>query len=248
MHRSQTRFVQPCKTPRLCDYGETHIWKILLRPSASTVTDLELLLSSDERDRAVRFRSRELRDDWTVAHGALRHILAGYTGADPRTLVFHLGPKGKPELEPSSTDITFNLSHTNGLALLAVARKRRVGIDAEAVRQEVDIEALSRRFFAQQEADGILELPKEKRTAAFFACWTRKESFIKALGVGLSLPLDHFQVSVRADEPARLVSVNWDEPGQWSLLDVGEPGVAATLAVEGTTPEVRRFDYSLSEF
>ncbi|MFY9562549.1 MAG: 4'-phosphopantetheinyl transferase superfamily protein [Terriglobales bacterium] len=137
---------------------------------------------------------------------------------------------------------SFNLSHTRGLAMLAIARNR-VGIDAEAVCSDIDIEDLSRRFFAPAETEEILGLSSDARIAAFFACWTRKEAIIKALGAGLSMPLDSFQVTVRADQPARLVSASWGDPNHWSLIDIGEPGIAATLAVEGSTPLLRRFNF-----
>ena len=153
------------------------------------------------------------------------------------------GPHGKPELVGPGEDIPFNLAHTDGLALLAVAGSGRVGIDAEVVRFGIEMEDMSRRFFAPAEADEILALAPDARLAAFFACWTRKEAFVKALGTGLPVPLYRFQVTVRADQPARLVSVAWDEPNRWSLVDLGEPGVAATLAIEESAPVVRRFNF-----
>lgn len=226
-----------------CAPGEVHIWRIELDCAVKTVAALSATLSPDEEQRAARFRSTELRDRWTVARGALRCILATYAGCAPGAVVFREGPQGKPALAPPAADIPFNLSHTGGLALVAIAERGRVGIDAEIVRPEVEVEDLSRRFFAPAEAAEILALPPDARLAAFFTCWTRKEAFVKALGGGLSVPLDRFQVSVRTDEPPRLVWAEGEKTEHWSLLDVSEPGVAAALVVDGPTPLLHRMNF-----
>lgn len=227
-----------------CALGEVHIWRIGLDGAIASVMGLSATLSPDERERADRFHLPELQEHWTIARGALRYILATYTQSDPRSLEFRVGPCGKPELARPPGDISFNLSHTGGLALLAVANSRRVGIDAEDVRSGIEVEEICRRFFAPAEADEILALSSETQLGAFFATWTRKEAFVKALGGGLSVPLDRFRVTVRPEAPAQLISVDWDEPAQWSLVDLSEPNMAATLAVEGIAPVVRRVDFT----
>jgi 4'-phosphopantetheinyl transferase len=140
-------------------------------------------------------------------------------------------------------DIPFNLSHAGGLALLAIAGSGRVGIDAEAVRSDIEVEDMSRRFFAPAEAAEILALSPDAQLVAFFTCWTRKEAFVKALGGGLSVPLDRFQVSIRSDQPARLLWVDGEASDRWSFLDLSEPGVAAALVVEGPTPVLQRMNF-----
>ena len=111
-----------------------------------------------------------------------------------------------------------------------------MGVDAESIRNDVEVEKLSHRFFAVEETDEILSLPDELQLAAFFSCWTRKEAFAKAIGTGLTTPLDQYRVSVRADEPARLISTKWHEQSRWNLIDISEPGFAA--AIEGTMPHI----------
>jgi 4'-phosphopantetheinyl transferase len=226
-----------------CAPDEVHVWRIELDCAATGAAALRATLSLDEEQRAARFRSPELCARWTVARGALRCILATYARCEPNVLMFRTGPHGKPALASPVEDISFNLSHTDGLALVAVAGSGRVGIDAEAVRSTIEIEDLSRRFFAPAEAAEILALSPDARLAAFFTCWTRKEAFVKALGGGLSVPLERFQVSVRSDEPARVLWVDGEESDRWSLLDVGEPGVAAALVVEGPTPVLHRLNF-----
>jgi 4'-phosphopantetheinyl transferase len=232
------------RTQHTCAPAEVHLWRIELDCAATSVAALKATLSAEELERAARFRSHELCERWTVAHGALRWILATYSQSEPSSLVLRAGPQGKPGLVWPGKNISFNLSHTCGLALLAVAGSGRVGVDAEIVRPGVEVADLSRRFFAPAEADEILGLAPQAQVAAFFACWTRKEAFVKALGTGLSVPMDRFQVTVRADQPARLMSVDWDESDQWTLVDVGEPGVAATLAVEAHSPVLRRLKFT----
>jgi 4'-phosphopantetheinyl transferase len=226
-----------------CAPGEVHVWRIDLDCAATKAAVLRATLSPEEKHRAARFRSTELQERWTVAHGALRCILAAYARCEPGALVFREGPRGKPALTGPVEDIPFNLSHTGGLALVAIARSGRVGIDAESVRSEVEVEDLSRRFFAPAEAAEIMALSPDAQLAAFFTCWTRKEAFVKALGGGLLVPLDRFQVSILSDQPARLLWVDGEESDQWSLLDLSEPGVAAALAVEGPAPVLQRVNF-----
>lgn len=226
-----------------CAPGEVHVWRIGLNGAATSVAALGAALSVEEEQRAARFRSIELRERWTVAHGALRSILAAYASCEPGALVFREGTHGKPALAWPMEDIPFNFSHTVGLALVAVAGSGRVGIDAERVRPEVEVEDLSRRFFAPAEAAEILALSPDARVAAFFSCWTRKEAFVKALGGGLSVPLNSFQVSVQSDQPARLLWAEGDASGRWNLLDLSEPGIAAALVVEGPAPVLRRMSF-----
>jgi 4'-phosphopantetheinyl transferase len=226
-----------------CVAGEVHVWRIKLDYTTGSVTELGAMLSREEREKAARFRTAELCKEWTVARGALRCILGTYTRSEPRTLMLKAGRHGKPELVGLGEDIPFNLSHTSSFALLAVAGSGRVGIDAETVCPETEVEDMSRRLFTPAEADEILGLAPPARRAAFFACWSRKEAFVKAIGAGLSARFDSFQVTVRADQTARLVSVEWDQPDRWSLVDLSEAGVAAALAVEGPAPVLRHFDF-----
>jgi 4'-phosphopantetheinyl transferase len=226
-----------------CVPGEVHVWRIDLDCAARTVAALRATLSPEEEQRAARFRSIELRERWTVARGALRSILAAYAGCEPGALVFREGPHGKPALTGPVEDIPFNLSHTGGLALVAIAGSGRVGIDAESVRSEIEVEDLSRRFFAPVEATEILALSPDAQLAAFFTCWTRKEAFVKALGGGLSVPLNRFQISIGSDHPAHLLWVEGEESDRWSLLDLSEPGVAAALVIEGPTPVLQRVNF-----
>ncbi|MBN1866410.1 4'-phosphopantetheinyl transferase superfamily protein [Candidatus Sumerlaeota bacterium] len=214
------------------------VWRVSLIPSDERVRRLRALLSGDEIARADRFHFQRHRDRFTIARGALRSILSTCVGADPRAIRFAYGPQGKPSLANAETpdDIRFNVSHSEDLALVAVAPGRELGVDVECVRDLKDFEVLARRFFAAGEVAALESLDPPSRREAFFACWTRKEAFLKAKGGGLSVPLREFEVSVLPGEEAALRGVEWDpsEAARWRLasLSVAE-GYAAALAVEG---------------
>jgi 4'-phosphopantetheinyl transferase len=146
---------------------------------------------------------------------------------------------GKPHLQgAASMVLNFNLSHAEGLALFAVTSIAHVGIDLEVVRPAVATSEIATHFFSPAEVRSLAALPDAARTEAFFACWTRKEAYCKALGAGLSLALDRFTVSVDLQVPALLtVEGTPEEPAHWALrtLDAG-PGYQATLAVRSTQP------------
>jgi len=219
---------------------DVHVWRAGLDVTPERARALGATLSPDERARADRFRFEWDRGRSIAARGALRAILARYLDADPRALIFQYNPHGKPALAGVYGDaLRFNLSHAGGLALYAVARGREVGIDVERIADDVEIDALAARFFAPEETRGLAALPPEARRGAFFRCWTRKEAYVKARGLGLALPLDLFAVSVAPGEPARLSWAPEGDPARWSLRDLDpDPGYAAALAVEGDPARV----------
>ncbi|HWH34646.1 MAG TPA: 4'-phosphopantetheinyl transferase superfamily protein [Acidimicrobiales bacterium] len=191
-------------------------------------------LAPEERARAARFAHPGRRQAYQLARALLRHVLAGELGTRPDDLRFELGPHGKPELRPAA-DIHFNLSHSGKVVVLAVSR-RVVGVDVEQLRPGLDHHALAERFFSLRERRQLARVAPPARRAAFFATWTRKEAVLKAWGVGLSLPLDSFDVSVPGSGPPAVLAVRRGPGagGRWSLhdLDAG-PGYAGAVAVAG---------------
>ena len=191
---------------------------------------VERLLSGDELGRANRFRFDHLRRDYVLSRGCLRLLCGRYLQADPHLLTFSHTGNGKPELE-CDCKLRFNLSHSGGLTVFAFAWGLELGVDVEEVREVKDLEDISRRFFCSEEADDVLAAPAWDRTRAFYNCWTRKESFIKATGEGLSTPLHSFRVASRSDEPVRMIHVNFDadEGSRWTLqsLDLHDRYVGA---------------------
>lgn len=194
------------------------------------------VLSRDEIARADRFAFEHLTRAYEIAHGALRLLLAGYLNTLPRAVEFTSGPRGKPELR-DSPGLRFNMAHSEDMALYAFGSDCEVGIDVEAVREIPDLESIARRFFCNAEASELLSIEAPvARSEAFFRCWTRKEAYIKAVGEGLYLPLDEFQVTLLASDPAGFVHIGNDraEAERWKLhhLDPA-PAYIAALAYRG---------------
>ena len=218
--------------------NEVHIWRATVEDPSLDFSRFRRLLSSDERAKGDRFFFARDRHRFVMARGFLRAILGLYLNCAPTDLRFEYNEQGKPSLAHSDLDVnlTFNLAHSGTLALYGFTIQRAIGVDIEQIRYDFDSEEIVRHFFSADEAGRLLSIPASDRPGWFFACWTRKEAFIKAKGFGLSLPLDQFDVSVSPEEPAPLLETRWDkdEGSRWSLksIDVG-PGYAATIAVEG---------------
>ncbi len=153
-------------------------------------------LSADEQARARRFKNTTDRLRWAFIRISVRKILSGYVHQPPSKIRFLVGKYGKPYMPRVGTKprLHFNLSHSGELALLAVTHRGPIGIDVEKRHELNDMEALVQRFFSQAEQRQFNTLPHARRTDGFYNGWTGKEAIIKALGVGLSAPLDAFDV------------------------------------------------------
>jgi len=210
---------------------EIHIWRAPLDLEPQLVHQLNTYLTSDELARAARFKFDQDRLRFIAARGILRVVLGTYLHQKPASLVFSYGPHGKPTLQPIDAHNTlhFNLSHSHGVALYAVAKTRVVGIDIEALRSKSDWEDIAQRFFSHGEYLEILAQPEAARFKAFFQCWTHKEAYIKARGLGMTIPLNSFEVSFTANSLNGLRSADSD---RWSLRGL-EPAPGYTGAVVG---------------
>ena len=205
------------------------------------------ILSEDEQKRAARFRFQEHRDAFLITRGSLRNILGTCLGVPPASLTFAYCPQGKPRLSsidkaaPDSPPLRFNLTHTSGMALIAVAWDRELGIDIEYIGRRISDDQIPESFFSAREVADLRALPEHQQRLAFFRCWSRKEAFIKAKGGGLSIPLDQFDVTLGPHEQTELRAVRWDaaEAKRWRLENLDpEPfrenkRYVGALAVEG---------------
>ena len=173
--------------------GTIHVWATRLEASPDAVARAARTLSPDERARAARFRGQHLERRFVVSRAAVRRVLARYRGEDPAAIAFELGPHGKPLL--SGDEPPFSVSHSGDVAVIAVSGAGPVGVDVEEVRLIPELEQLAARTFARDEAATLAALPAADRANAFFRIWTAKEAYVKALGVGLAMPLDAFTVT-----------------------------------------------------
>ena len=219
---------------------EVHVWHFSLRLPERTFDRLLEHLDEEEKERASRFKFPAPRNQFVASHAFLRTVLGSYLKVEPRGLRFHNSPHGKPEL--ITNDLRFNLSHTAGAAVVAVTRRRAVGIDVERVRENLKALELAERFFSHPETDWLRAQPESQRFSAFFACWTAKEAYIKACGGGLSIPLAGFGVIPHRGQAELRLEVYGDpvESERWSMWQLQlEPDLPSALAVEGKPPMVR---------
>lgn len=216
---------------RALEAGEVHVWAVSLDGDPAP---FDGLLCPSEQDRLARFRFAEHQRRFHISHGALRRILGGYLRQDPREVVFRHGPRGKPFLEGG--ELSFNLSHSGQLALVAVAAEE-VGVDVEKVRRLESLTQIAERHFSDREFAALDELEGDARELAFYRCWTRKEAYIKALGEGLSMALDSFEVSIAAQAAFLACHDGREDPARWSMLDVS-PCADYVGAVAARAPDV----------
>lgn len=191
---------------------EVHVYAV---PLVGEAVRYEEWLSADERVRADRYRILDHRRRYTITHGALRVLLSCYLSVDPASLEFDYGSRGKPTLRGSGPH--FNLSHSAQLAMIAIAAEP-VGIDCEKTRHLERLVDIAKRQFSTAEHLSLLQLPEAERLQAFYRCWTRKEAYVKALGLGLAA-LDVFDVEL-GDKPKFVALRDGEDITRWSLLDV----------------------------
>lgn len=233
---------------------EVHVWRASLDVPPSTLWMLEQTLTADERARADRFHRPRDRAHFVVGRGVLRAILGQYLHRPPSTLRFRYNRYGKPvlaqelahESDDNTLSLTFNVSHSHGLVLCAIGQSRAIGIDLECVHTAVAYEQVAEHFFSPREIGMLHTLPAQMRRSAFFTCWTRKEAYLKARGLGLSLALSQFEVAVSPDAPAALLATA--EQGQavarWLLQDLTlDADYVAALAYEAPRVRVRYWQY-----
>lgn len=157
------------------------------------------ILSADELERGARYRFPSDRRLFRFAHTFLRQTLGKYLNANPAKLQFTIGDHSRPEL--ANQELRFNLTHTNGLVGCIVTRSMDCGVDAEAIDRRADHELLSRNVFTETERAAFLAAPASERYVRFFQMWTLKEAYIKARGLGMSLPLREISFDLTTAEP-----------------------------------------------
>ena len=225
--------------------GEVHVHRFGLDREKKDRARLHRYLSHEEMGRADRLLNQLACHRFVVGRGMLREILSGYLELDPGSLRITAGRHGKPELsaEQRQSGLCFNLSHADGLALLAVSGHCELGIDLERQQDDLPFQGMAAQFFSCREQAELFRLPPGPlQLGAFYRCWTRKEAYLKGCGSGFYQPADSFDVSLLPGQPPALLEhrTNQDEPASWRLMDITVPdGFYATLAVKGEVPVIR---------
>jgi 4'-phosphopantetheinyl transferase len=221
--------------------GQVHVWKIW--QETARFADFTSLLNNEEMERASRLRTAVLFRRFAANHGMLRMLLGSYLGMDPRRLQFVTNSYGKPSLRETGLHLRFNMTHSDDLTLIAICLQSEIGIDVESVRLVEEWQDIAKSHFTDDEYHSLLAAPVELQRDAFFRCWTRKEAVIKAIGMGLSMPLSSFTVST--EQEAALLHCSWNETAasQWTLEHLEPaPGYVGALAIEGTDWSIQQFD------
>jgi 4'-phosphopantetheinyl transferase len=210
-------------------------WLFDVDLAGDEIAALYPLLDREERARAMQFRFARDRDRFIARRGRLRHLLGSYLGEAAEDIAFHHNDFGKPQIL-GDDGLQFSLSHSHGVALCAIAWDRAVGCDLEWRDAELACRETADRLFSARERADLHRLASAQWIEGFYNCWTRKEAFVKALGRGLSHPLDSFDVSVAPGEPAALLS----RSGPWSMHGFSpRHGFQAAVVVEGVDQPVR---------
>jgi 4'-phosphopantetheinyl transferase len=213
-------------------FANVQLW--LLDLNQVSVFDYQQLLSADEKARADRYLLPHLARRYIVGRGILRKILGQELGREPSSLEFTYGPQGKPLLK-EPTNVFFNLSHSEEVALVAVGFNRRVGVDVERVDSKIEFMNIAKLVCNCQEQEMLLSLPETDRPAEFFRIWTMKEALLKGIGVGITYPLNKLD----SDQLSEFSIIDgsttqFDGPVKWTVHKLSvHCGFASAIAVEG---------------
>lgn len=225
--------------------GEVHLWTWALQAAAADLSAHIDILNEQEVERMNRFHFAPDRSRYAVAHANLRRILGAYLRRPAQDICFQANRFGKPELtdEDRPWPLHFSLSHSQSIAVLAVASEHPVGVDVEDVRP---IEAeVAVAHFSDRELSDLGRLHGDAWISGFYHCWTRKEAILKAEGVGLNLALDGFDVSLLPDAPAELLRTREPFCYPWKLHDLSPaPGTIGALATAVAQAKLSCFSLS----
>jgi 4'-phosphopantetheinyl transferase len=245
----------------MIDRDTIYVWRVQLDAmtalpgdeQAARLESWHSMLSAEERRRAGAFLTLEHRQDYVAAHAALRFVLGMYLGVSPGLVAIGSAGGTKPTLavtvgvgskdrgfgEKEWPDLRFNLSHTRGAVLIGIAIGRELGVDIEWQRPLDDLEGMARSVMSDEELLRWNTLEPENRIRAFYRVWTRKESYLKAIGLGLFRSLQDVTVPISADalEDAQRDSrrvLDRSGEGVWSVVDVPAwAGYSASVCWEG---------------
>lgn len=204
--------------PLVLKSDQLHLWSLNKTVHTNRLSEYWDLLNEVEREKATKFRFEKDRNCSIISRGILRSLLGNYLNVAPKSIKFNFGAYGKPFLKEAS-DIEFNISHSGDVIVLGFVKKGNIGVDVEYTKRNIEVKKIAEQFFSKEEIVSLFSLDASYHKQAFYNCWTRKESFIKALGSGLSFPLDQFVVSLDNTEKAQLITTKWDakEKENWVL-------------------------------
>ncbi len=231
--------------------GQVHLWRILLDQSSEQLEFFKKFLSTDEQARARKFRVPQPHDQFLTTRSSLRLLLGRYLDTHPQHLEFSTSPRGKPGLTDAALPIQFNVSHTNGLALVAITLSDPIGVDVEWEDRRIQDEEIAERYFSARESTHLTSLSHPDRTREFFKYWTCKEAYLKMIGVGLTEQLSECEITFESQGTQALVSFtshhNQDTPYSLHWLK-GAPHHMAAVAIGSPRVDLHFFTWDYAFF
>lgn len=241
------RGLEKFNTPIAFESGIVQVYTVSVDKERGCIPEYRSYLSIDETEKVLRFKFQIDQERFIISRAILR-ILSGYfLSLDPKKIEFTYGEYGKPDYA-SKQNLKFNISHSGDMIVLGFTLEHLLGVDIEKIKTDFDPLKLAKNFFSKIEIESLKKFPKKELPRAFFRCWTRKESFIKAEGSGLSFPLEQFAVSLDDDFRTELLHTEWDtsERSNWNLFSfVPSEQYIGALAVRKKLSRVRYFDWGV---
>ncbi len=226
------------------DLGHLHVWSATAVKDNRQLNELSELLAADEVERANKYVFEKDRWIYVTAKFLLRSILGNYLNINPKEIAFEYSEFGKPSYL-KNIEVDFNVSHSGNRIIIGFAKQQTIGVDIEKIKQDFDPLDLAKIFFSEEEINALSQAKESEMFQAFYRCWTRKESFIKAVGEGLSYPLDSFAVTMDNDHRARFLKIdnNQDSKKDWQLSSfVPADGYIAAITTNGNPNKIEFFD------
>jgi 4'-phosphopantetheinyl transferase len=217
------------------DLNDIHVWYLDLNLFAHKIDQLQKILCEEELRKAFQFRFEKHQNRFIITRGVLKIILSKYIDIEPEKIEFVYTQKGKPSFVTNSNEqsIEFNVSHSSDLALYAIAKETRIGIDVEKIKGNRELESIAKRFFCPREYQFISSLKDQEKEIAFYQAWTSKEAYLKATGEGLAGGLDAIELDL-ASKDRKIIKLKREQNNirNWYLynLDINDNYIA-TLAV-----------------
>jgi 4'-phosphopantetheinyl transferase len=204
--------------------GEIHLWFASDQIDDARAGTCRAVLSADERERERRFHFQEHRDRYLVTRALVRTVLSRYEPVDPAHWLFASNAYGRPEIDGRmrTGDLRFNVAHSAGIIVLVVAKGRALGVDVENTDARDGLLNVAKQFFSTAELAELIGAPANCQRDRFFQYWTLKESYIKARGMGLSIPLEKFSFAL-----AQTGTIGFeitpdlaDDPDRWQFWQI----------------------------
>ena len=226
--------------------NEIQLWWFNLDQTKGIVDEYYSLLNQGEKKIIRKFKTRSLRDRFTVSRGVLKSLISNYLHIDPAEVEFALNSHGKPLLSPKQNKINlkFNISHSNKRGIYAFTKDKNVGVDIEAIQEYADLEDVAELCMSDYEKCWFFKLPKAARCSTFYKVWTVKEAFVKAIGAGLYFPLKNVEVKIDKNYEPDFHAIRGisDFSRKWNIFPFNTvPNYAASLVTEGGDSKIRNF-------